>query len=419
MTNQDIKFTVIIPTRERADTLKWALKTCTTQNYDNLEIIVSDNFSQDDTRAVVESYNDKRIKYINTGKRVSMSSNWEFALACVEIDPQRYVTFVGDDDGLIPNALQDLNELIRKLGDVDAIAWKKAQYAWKSCIVTPNRLLVSFKKKLDRLNTKSILQKIINFNFVDGFAYDELPCLYNSFVKMTKIDEVRRKSDRFFHSMTPDVYSGIALSSVIDYHYLSNLPYSVNGASKHSNGLSYALGNSSDQKQAALKFISEIDIPFHPDLVMCPSIPIIVAESALQARDHLDFNIKVNLHQLIKISIGITKFDETSRCAEVLDACNVIASKNNIANSYVRNIDNQNVANINLLPERMKNILRSNNLFLTTYRFLKHGIVSIDGNLAGLNNIYDATILTANLIAEKEKYKKLRYLYSYIFKSTL
>ncbi|MFC2016527.1 glycosyltransferase family A protein [Chloroflexota bacterium] len=48
-------FTVVIPTRERYDTLGHALHTCVIQNYDNLEIIVSDNFRQDHTPEIVES----------------------------------------------------------------------------------------------------------------------------------------------------------------------------------------------------------------------------------------------------------------------------------------------------------------------------------------------------------------------------
>ena len=64
---QATKFSVIIPTRERSDTLQSSLKTCVGQDYDNLEIIVSDNFSTDNTREVVESFDDPRIRYINTG----------------------------------------------------------------------------------------------------------------------------------------------------------------------------------------------------------------------------------------------------------------------------------------------------------------------------------------------------------------
>jgi len=69
------KFTVIVPTRERADVLGPALKTVVEQDYDNLRILVSDNFSNDSTRDMVESFRDPRIIYINTGKRLSMSLN--------------------------------------------------------------------------------------------------------------------------------------------------------------------------------------------------------------------------------------------------------------------------------------------------------------------------------------------------------
>ncbi|OZA21859.1 MAG: hypothetical protein B7X93_13530 [Hydrogenophilales bacterium 17-61-9] len=82
--NTHFKFTIIIPTRERADVLSGSLKTALMQEYDNLEILVSDNFSSDHTRDVVASFNDPRIRYVNTGKRLSMSHNWEFALSHVD-----------------------------------------------------------------------------------------------------------------------------------------------------------------------------------------------------------------------------------------------------------------------------------------------------------------------------------------------
>jgi glycosyltransferase involved in cell wall biosynthesis len=117
------KFTIIIPTRERCDTLAAALKTCVTQDYDNLEIIVSDNFSQDDTFEVVHSYRDKRIRYINTGQRVGMSTNWEFALSHVE---NGYVTLIGDDDGLLPGAVPKIAEIISTSGSPTVFAWGRA-----------------------------------------------------------------------------------------------------------------------------------------------------------------------------------------------------------------------------------------------------------------------------------------------------
>ena len=48
-----------------------------------LDILVSDNFSKDSTEEVVGDIRDPRIRYVNTGKRVCMSHNWEFALSNV------------------------------------------------------------------------------------------------------------------------------------------------------------------------------------------------------------------------------------------------------------------------------------------------------------------------------------------------
>src|SRR5262249_50277228 len=82
--HEKTKFTVIVPTRERADTLYYCLQTIIRQKYDNLEILVSDNFSHDNTEQVVRNIGDSRIRYVNTGRRLDMSRNFEFALSHVK-----------------------------------------------------------------------------------------------------------------------------------------------------------------------------------------------------------------------------------------------------------------------------------------------------------------------------------------------
>ena len=105
------KLTVIIPTRERSDTLMHTLRTLVDQDYRDCEFIVSDNHSQDNTKQVVQDFSDPRICYINTGKRVSMSKNWEFAL---EHARGSFVTYIGDDDGFIPGALSGAMAILEK-----------------------------------------------------------------------------------------------------------------------------------------------------------------------------------------------------------------------------------------------------------------------------------------------------------------
>ncbi len=156
-----MKFVVVIPTRERCDTLFHAIKTCISQNYEQLEIIVSDNFSQDKTKDVVLSFSDKRIKYINTGKRVSMSRNWEFALSHIK---DGFVTYIGDDDdGLLPNAINDIS-LIIKSTNTSAVSWLKVEYCWPNHIVETmrNSLRICLFNKLFYYNSKTVLRDIKN-----------------------------------------------------------------------------------------------------------------------------------------------------------------------------------------------------------------------------------------------------------------
>src|SRR6476646_2993882 len=120
--------TVLIPTRQRADVLEHSLRTCLTQNYDNLTILVSDNFSDDHTRDIVFAAQDSRVKYRNTGRRLSMSGNYEFALSQVA---DGWVTIVGDDDGLLPGAVRRVGNIIAET-KFRAIRSNTCLYRWPS-----------------------------------------------------------------------------------------------------------------------------------------------------------------------------------------------------------------------------------------------------------------------------------------------
>ena len=94
------RFTVIIPTKDRAPYLNQTLRTCRMQEYENLEVIVSDDGSTDNTREVVleAARIDPRIRYVSPGAGAGMRDNFEFALDCVK---PGYVIALGGDD-LVP-----------------------------------------------------------------------------------------------------------------------------------------------------------------------------------------------------------------------------------------------------------------------------------------------------------------------------
>ena len=274
---------MVIPTRDRLDTLRWSIQTCLTQNYENLTILVSDNSSVDGTENFIKSIADPRVKYINTRRRLGMSQNWEFALNHVS---EGYVFFMGDDDGLLPGAVEKACQILSK-HNVNALTWRKASYAWPNHIDFPSRntLSVTLGNNLSIKESQKMFSRVSQFDSNLGYlSYEKLPCLYNSFVSIGSVNKTRSRSGVFFCSMNPDIYSAIALTHSVEKYLYSEEPLSINGASSHSNGTSTLKGN---EDGATAKFLEEKNIPFHMDLSFSPSIPLMIAEAIFQVRDNV------------------------------------------------------------------------------------------------------------------------------------
>ena len=120
-------FSIVIPTRERCETLEFSIKTVLCQTYDDFELIIMDNCSLDKTAEVVKSYQDKRIRYFHTPERLSMRDNWETALNHVN---GKWVIFIGDDDGLISDSLMLSNKILTHFPDVKALKWNMGFNYW-------------------------------------------------------------------------------------------------------------------------------------------------------------------------------------------------------------------------------------------------------------------------------------------------
>lgn len=232
--SQNVAFSVIVPTRERARTLGATLRTILSQDYPAFEVVVSDNASQDNTAELVKDLSDERIRYFNTGRRLAMHENWNFALEKVRGD---FVTVIGDDDGLVPSALHDMATLLETTG-TKAVCWQKIEYCWPDHPVAhlKSRLTIPLTNDLMRLNAEAVLRDLCRFLF----PYNRTPTLYNSFVATEAVRACTPANGSFLNSSSPDVYSGVALLDQLkDYFYVSR-PFSINGASAASNGTSFS-----------------------------------------------------------------------------------------------------------------------------------------------------------------------------------
>jgi glycosyltransferase involved in cell wall biosynthesis len=209
------RITIIIPTRERCDTLRWAIKTCVTQDYDQLEILISDNASTDATRDVIAEYDDSRIRYVNPGRRLGMSEHWEYAFSHVT---SGLLGVIGDDDGLLPGAIEELAHII----DPDRpLVWPIQQYFWPSfadpdlanCVVLPLKQTA----RLREVQSADVVRSVM----ADSSKYPMLPSPYFGLVPAAAFDRIRQMSYQVFHSIIPDIYAGFAVASVCDTYLFS------------------------------------------------------------------------------------------------------------------------------------------------------------------------------------------------------
>ena len=247
-------FNIIVPTRNRLETLRHALRTVLHQNYENYKIIVSDNFSADGTRKYVENLNSERVQYFNTEKSLSMSSNYEFAISKIQ---EGFVILIGDDDGLLPSALKDINDIINR-ENILAIASNPIIYYWPGGSPYENLLMIPNATDSVKLRkSATFLKKILK----GDLHYAELPMLYTGgVVHSSLIEKAKKDGKKFYNSFTPDVYSGIAIATVANEYLKIEKPFAISGLSKFSNGQSQ-LGSNSDSS-IAKTFFDENDIPF-------------------------------------------------------------------------------------------------------------------------------------------------------------
>jgi glycosyltransferase involved in cell wall biosynthesis len=88
--------TIAIPTYNRANSyLPQALRSALAQTYSNLDIVVADNCSSDDTEAIVRDFHDSRIRYFRHPVNIGAHSNFKF---CLEQGRGDYFLLLQDDN---------------------------------------------------------------------------------------------------------------------------------------------------------------------------------------------------------------------------------------------------------------------------------------------------------------------------------
>ena len=106
-------FSIVIPTRNRHFCLPNALQSCLNQEFEDFEVVLSNNNSSDSTAKIGQEFLSKyeKLRYYNTHSDLSVSNSFEFALKHAA---GKYVLFCCDDEVLKPTTLKKLYDIIQK-----------------------------------------------------------------------------------------------------------------------------------------------------------------------------------------------------------------------------------------------------------------------------------------------------------------
>ena len=113
----NIKVSVIIPTYNRGNLIYKSIKSVLNQTYKNLEIIVVDDGSTDNTKEEIEKIVDEKIRYIKLLKNSGASNARNIG---IKESTGKYLTFVDSDDILYPNKIEiQVKNMINKNSNLD------------------------------------------------------------------------------------------------------------------------------------------------------------------------------------------------------------------------------------------------------------------------------------------------------------
>ncbi|QLC67481.1 glycosyltransferase [Flavobacterium sp. LPB0248] len=105
MNNISPFFSIIIPTYNHAHFIKKCLDSLLSQSYQNWEAIIVNNFSEDTTIEIVESYEDSRIRLINNANNGIIAVSRNKGIAEAKGD---WICFLDSDDWWYSNKLESI-----------------------------------------------------------------------------------------------------------------------------------------------------------------------------------------------------------------------------------------------------------------------------------------------------------------------
>ena len=169
-----MKFSVTIPAY-KAKFIKEAIESVLSQSYENFELIIVDDNSPENLKAIVDGFSDSRIRYYRNPQNcgaLNVVDNWNI---CLSYCTGEYVICMGDDDRLLPNCLYEYFKLIKKYPGIGLI------HGWTEIINESSEITNLTCRRCTYETAMSLLWHrtfLFSHQFIGDFCFNK-ECLLN------------------------------------------------------------------------------------------------------------------------------------------------------------------------------------------------------------------------------------------------
>ncbi len=303
---------IAIPTKNRQYYCEYAIKTILSYKQDNFELIIQDNSDDDSLAKFVSTIEDERLKYFYVAQPLASNKNMDLSIGKCTGD---YVCMIGDDDVVLPEIFEVVEYMQKNQIDSVCTAYIP-KYGWPNKDLNINGKLAISKlknrKKYDFIDIKSRLDKLFRGGIVD-YAQYFLPRAYHGIVKREKLEAIKQKVGCYFGGLSPDIYSTISLSVLVDKHAVVDMAISIGGYCPQSTAAqSLGRGHMGELKDAPhLKY--KEDYQWDKLVPRFYSVQTIWAESAIKAARDFGLDDLVSKFNCEKLMIEAFKRNKPIR----------------------------------------------------------------------------------------------------------
>jgi len=206
-------FSIVIPTRGRPKFLRDALVSALRQDFDDFEVVVSDNYNDDRTLAVLHEFKeDRRLRCVRTDRLLNMPEHWDFATQHAH---GQYVLILTDRSVLKQGALKTIQGAISSSDTpVEVCSWRWSSYKDSAGAELGDNSIFQGEKHIYNFSSRKLAEDFTNgLGWLKGVGWYVfcLPRGLNSCYKNTLMHRIRDEFGTPFKPLSPDYYSAFVI----------------------------------------------------------------------------------------------------------------------------------------------------------------------------------------------------------------